>query len=62
MGRYPAKSRTFCGRIMGETESEDGSAAVQQDHVLPVDGAMGEAESAGASADVQQDHVPAMRG
>jgi hypothetical protein len=35
---YPARSRTSCGSAMGATESVSGSAAIQQDHVLPVDG------------------------
>jgi hypothetical protein len=35
---YPARSHTDCGSAMGETESVSGSSAIQQDHVLPVDG------------------------
>src|SRR5882762_6792500 len=33
---YPARSRTYCWRAMGEMESVCGSATIQQDHIHPV--------------------------
>jgi hypothetical protein len=33
---HPARSRTCCRRVMEETESVGGCAAIQQDHVLSV--------------------------
>jgi hypothetical protein len=33
---YPARSRTLCGRAMGEMESVGGCVAIEQDHTLPV--------------------------
>src|SRR5258707_917718 len=35
---YRARSRTFCGRAIGETESVRGCAAIEQDHVHSVGG------------------------
>jgi hypothetical protein len=38
---YPARSRTRCGRAMGDTGLVRGSAAIQQDHVHAVVGQWG---------------------
>jgi len=53
---YLARSRTLCGRTMGERGSACCSAAIQQDHE-PAVGEMGEKESAGCSAAIEEDHI-----
>jgi len=35
---YPARSRTNCRRVIGNTKSVCGSAAIHKDHLHPVDG------------------------
>jgi hypothetical protein len=35
---HPARSRTTCGRVMGDMESAGGSTVIQQDHVRAVGG------------------------
>ena len=35
---YSARSRTHCRRVMGETESVSGSAAIQENHIHPESG------------------------
>ena len=59
---YRERSRTICDRAMGDTESVQGSALIQQDHIQTVGEQWERRESACGSTVIQHDYVPTVGG
>ena len=60
--RYPARSRTSCGRAMGETESVPGCACIEEDHVHSVVGRRARPSQCVGCAGIEQNHVLSVSG